>query len=268
MDSPPGHRPGPGASRALSVAFRLARPDNGGFALDVAFEAPPGITVLFGPSGAGKSTILASIAGLLRPDAGRIALGDEVWFERGDGRRARIDRPIHQRGVAFVFQSLALFPHMTALANVEYGIDRALAAPERRARALAALDQTRVGHLAHRRPATFSGGEAQRVALARAFARSPAVMLLDEPFSALDRDLRQELARDVRRLADALAVPVLHVTHHRREVRALADRVVSLEGGRVVGVGRVDEMLAPEPGSERRLGSVDRSDGRADDESG
>jgi molybdate transport system ATP-binding protein len=228
---------------ALSAAFRLARPDHGGFALDVAFEAPPGITALFGPSGAGKSTVLAAIAGLLRPDAGRIALGDEVWFERAAGEGPAVDRAIHRRGVAFVFQSLALFPHMTALGNVEYGVDRALPPSERRARALAALEQTRVAHLAGRRPATFSGGEAQRVALARALARSPAVVLLDEPFSALDRDLRRELARDLRRLADALAVPVLHVTHDRGELRALADRVVALEAGRVVGVGGVDEVV-------------------------
>jgi molybdate transport system ATP-binding protein len=227
----------------LTVSFRLARPDHGGFALDVAFAAPPGITALVGPSGAGKSTVLAAIAGLLRPDAGRVALGDEVWFERAAGRAPALDRAIHRRGVAFVFQSLALFPHMTALGNVEYGVDRALPPPERRARALAALEQTRVAHLAQRRPATFSGGEAQRVALARALARSPAVVLLDEPFSALDRDLRRELARDLRRLADALAVPVLHVTHHRGELRALADRVVALEAGRVVGVGSVDEMV-------------------------
>lgn len=251
-------------SRTLAVELRLVRPGDGGFSLDVAFEAPPGITALFGPSGAGKTTILAAIAGLIRPDAGRIALGDEVWFERAPGRAAGLDRPIHQRGVAFVFQSLALFPHMTALANVEYGIDRALPVSERRERALAALEQTRVAHLANRRLATFSGGEAQRVALARAFARSPAVVLLDEPFSALDRDLRRELGRDVRRMADVLAVPVLHVTHHRREVRTLADRVVSLEGGRVRGVGSVDEMLPPERGAARWGADAGGDPGRSD----
>src|SRR4051812_1032492 len=107
------------ASDTLTVEIRL-RPAGGNFRLDVAFEAPPGITVLFGPSGSGKSTILASIAGLLRPDAGRIALGDEVWFDA----QAKKNRPIHERRVAFVFQSLALFPHMTGADNAAYGVAR------------------------------------------------------------------------------------------------------------------------------------------------
>src|SRR5262245_42219689 len=107
------------AKATLAVRVRAAFP---GFALDVAFECPPGVTVLFGPSGGGKSTILAAIAGLLRPQAGRITLGDDVWFDS----LARVDRPAHLRGVAFVFQSLALFPHLSGLGNVEYGVTRTL----------------------------------------------------------------------------------------------------------------------------------------------
>jgi molybdate transport system ATP-binding protein len=209
------------------------------FALDVAFDAPPGITILFGPSGAGKSTALAAIAGLVRPDAGRIALGDDVWFDAG----LRIDRPVHLRGLAFVFQSLALFPHMTALENVAYGIDRALAKADRVARAMAMLERMRVAHLGARRPRTYSGGEAQRVALARAFARSPSVVLLDEPFSALDRELRRELCADVKDTVRELGLPALVVTHHRGEARALGDRVIMLDHGRVTGQGSVDEHL-------------------------
>lgn len=209
------------------------------FALDVAFEAPAGITVLFGPSGAGKSTALAAIAGLVRPDAGRIALGADVWFDA----EARVDRPVHLRGLAFVFQSLALFPHMTAVENVAYGIDRALAKKDRIARAMAMLERMRVAHLAERRPQTFSGGEAQRVALARAFARSPSIVLLDEPFSALDRDLRRELCFDVKATVRELGLPALLVTHHRGEARTLGDRVVMLDSGRVVSAGTVDEHL-------------------------
>src|SRR5438128_8630797 len=141
------------------------------FTLEAKFSAPPGITVLFGPSGAGKSTTLAAIAGLIRPQKGRIALGDEVWFDE------QHDKPVHKRGAAFVFQSLALFPHMTALDNVVYGIDRKL--PDRRARAQTMLERMHVAHLADRKPRTFSGGEAQRVALARAFAVRPRIVLLD-----------------------------------------------------------------------------------------
>src|SRR5689334_19417535 len=157
----------------LSVRLKLGQKD--GFALDVDFEVPPGITIFFGPSGSGKSTTLAAIAGLLQPSGGRIALGDEVWFDAERG----IDIPIHRRGVAFVFQSLALFPHLTAVGNVEYGMSRDLPRDERRARAITMLERWKVGHLAGRRPPTFSGGEAQRVALARAFAMRPRIVLLD-----------------------------------------------------------------------------------------
>lgn len=222
---------------ALSV--QIATRQSTGFALELEFSAPPGITILFGPSGAGKSTTLAAIAGLVKLDSGRIALGDEVWFDSGAG----IDRPVHLRGVAFVFQSLALFPHMTAAANVEYGIDRKVARDERRRRAHAMLERMKVAHLASRRPATFSGGEAQRVALARAFAMSPRVVLLDEPFSAMDRELRLHLAVDLRAFADESRIPLVHVTHHRGEARALGDRVVMMERGRVQASGALDAHL-------------------------
>jgi molybdate transport system ATP-binding protein len=210
------------------------------FTLDVHFDVPPGMTILFGPSGAGKSTVLAAIAGLVRPDAGRIALGDDTWFDSATG----VDRAVHLRGLAFVFQSLALFPHMTAAANVEYGIDRATAATDRRRLALAMLERMQVLHLAERRPRTFSGGEAQRVALARAFARSPRVVLLDEPFSALDRDLRRGLVADVKTIVSDLGVPAVLVTHHREDARTLGDRIVILDRGRVASSGIVTEHLS------------------------
>jgi molybdate transport system ATP-binding protein len=226
------------ASEALAVDVRFARP-GGSFRLDVRFEAPPGITVLFGPSGSGKSTVLAAIAGLLRPDEGRIALGDDVWLDRNTGS----NRPIHERRVALVFQSLALFPHMTAAQNAAYGVDRSLGADERRRRALASLARFRVPHLADRRPATFSGGEAQRVALARAFAMSPRVMLLDEPFSALDFTLRDQFVRELRAEAKDLGIPIVHVTHHRNEARALGDRALRIEHGHIVAEGPVDQVV-------------------------
>jgi molybdate transport system ATP-binding protein len=164
---------------SLSVRAVVAPERGRGFALDVSFEVPPGITILFGPSGSGKSTTLAVLSGLLRPSSGRVALGEEVWFDAD----RRIHLPPHRRGVSIVFQSLALFPHLTAAANVEYGIDRKLPASARMQRARDMLARMKVGQLADRKPSTFSGGEAQRVALARAFARPPRVLLLDEAFS-------------------------------------------------------------------------------------
>jgi molybdate transport system ATP-binding protein len=227
----------------LSVRITVNRPRRDAsekpFTLDLAFDAARGITILFGPSGSGKSTTLSAIAGLLRPDAGRIALGDDVWFDS----EKDIDRPTHQRGVAFVFQSLALFPHMTAIENVAYGMERNLPTAEKRKRARDLLARFKVPHVEGRRPSTFSGGEAQRVAIARAFAMAPRIALLDEPFSALDQPLRTELAADVRGFVDDLGILLVHVTHEKSEARALGDRVVVLEAGRVKGEGKVPEIL-------------------------
>lgn len=199
-------------------------------ALDVAFEVPRGVTVLFGPSGAGKSRTLAAIAGLLRLDRGRVALGDDVWFDAA----RRIERPVHERRVGLVFQSLALFPHMTALENVAYGIPREVGDEERRQRSSAMLTTMRVGGLAARKPSTFSGGEAQRVALARAFAMRPRVLLLDEPFSALDHAVKAELFAELRSLLAELAVPTILVTHLPADAEALGERVVFIDRGRIV----------------------------------
>jgi molybdate transport system ATP-binding protein len=220
------------AEPALVVSLRMALAE---FTLDVTFECPPGFTVLFGPSGAGKSTTLAAIAGLVRPESGRVALGTDVWFDS----MKKVDRPVHLRGVAFVFQSLALFPHLTGVGNVEYGIDRRVSRIDRKQRALEMLERMKVPHLAQRRPATYSGGEAQRVALARAFARSPALVLLDEPFSAMDRELARELCADARKAVTELGIPAILVTHHRNEARLLGDRVVMLERGQVRATGTV-----------------------------
>jgi len=208
------------------------------FALHVELSCPPGITCIMGPSGSGKSTILAVLAGLQVPERGRIALGDEVWLDLDKG----IDIPVHRRRLAYVFQNLALFPHMTALGNVEYGMQQVPRAG-RRAHAMKLLDRVGVAALAHRRPRTFSGGEAQRVALARALARSPELVLLDEPFSSLDRELRAQLTALVRELGRELAVPIVHVTHSVAEARQLADQVVRLEKGHVVARGTAGEVL-------------------------
>ena len=220
----------------LVASFALRR--SAEFEVAVELRCPPGITCVMGPSGCGKSTVLAALAGLALPDRGSIQIGDDVWLDRAKG----IDVPVHARPLAYVFQGLALFPHMSALHNVEYGMHDAPRA-DRAIKAKALLDKLGVGHLAHRRPRTFSGGEAQRVALARALARSPHLVLLDEPVSALDRDLRIALAGDVRAWVDEMQVPLIHVTHARNEARALGDHVVLLDHGKVAAEGTVDAVL-------------------------
>jgi molybdate transport system ATP-binding protein len=225
-------------SEDLVASFALRR---GELDIDVELRCTPGITCIMGPSGGGKSTILAVIAGLVMPDRGRVTLGERVWFDR----EKQIDVPVHLRRLSYMFQNLALFPHMSALHNVEYGMHE-FPRDERPDRALHLLDRVGVKHLAHRRPRTFSGGEAQRVALARAMARIPRLLLLDEPFSALDRELRTELGSLVKSFVAQLAVPLVHVTHSVSEARALADHVIVIEKGALVREGSPAEMLANE----------------------
>jgi ABC-type sulfate/molybdate transport systems ATPase subunit len=196
--------------------------------LDVECGFSSGITAIQGPSGAGKTTLLLAIAGLLGPETGRIELAGRVLF---DGERGT-EVPAHSRRVALVFQSLALFPHLTALENVAYGVPQASRA-ERRRRALEWLGRTRVAHLAERLPASLSGGEAQRVAIARALASEPKALLLDEPFSALDDELRQELGTELRSLVEELGLVTLLVTHHREDAQRLGVRRITLREGRL-----------------------------------
>lgn len=215
------------------------RTESGEFVLDAEIEAGPGITVVSGPSGAGKTTLLLAIAGLLPPELGAVSLGEDVWFEAA----RRLDRPTHRRPLAMVLQDPALFPHLSVLANVEYGIDRALPRGERRRRASELLAQMNVAPLADRRPRGLSGGEAQRVAVARALGRAPRLLLLDEPFAALDRPLRRTLAELVRDRVRGLAIPVLFVTHDREEALLIGDRAVRLEAGVIAAAGPVAEVV-------------------------
>lgn len=200
--------------------------------LDVGLTFGRGITAVMGPSGAGKTTLLTTIAGLVRPERGRIVLGERVLF---DGEE-RTFVPPHARRIALVFQSLALFPHRSALENVAYGI-RARSKKERRDQATAWLERTRVGHLADRMPPSLSGGEAQRVAIARALASEPRALLLDEPFSAVDDALRSELREDLRALVAELGIVALLVTHQHDDAKSLASRVITLASGRVTSNG-------------------------------
>jgi molybdate transport system ATP-binding protein len=210
------------------------------FALDVALDFGPGLSVLFGPSGSGKTTILSILAGLLRPDSGNVALGEQTLFDASRG----IDLAPNERRVALVFQSLALFPHLDALGNVEYGVARGLAKAERLACADSWLARMRVAHLARRYPSSLSGGEAQRVALARALASEPRALLLDEPFSSLDQQLARELSAEIREHVSTLLLPVVLVTHDRGLARELGGQLTLLRSGRVERVGPARELLS------------------------
>ena len=200
-------------------------------------DAP--VTVLFGPSGSGKTTILRALAGLDRPDAGVIRFAGETWFDAA----ARTFVPPQQRRVGLLFQEYALFPHLGVAANIGYGA-HALPRAERHERVREAARLCAVEDLLDRRPAQLSGGQRQRVALARALAPRPRLLLLDEPLSALDQALREELRTELRRLLVASRVPAVVVTHDRAEALALGDRIAVVIGGRVLQTGPVAEVFA------------------------
>jgi molybdate transport system ATP-binding protein len=209
-----------------------------GSALDVAFEAPEGFTIIFGASGAGKTTLLNCVAGIARPEAGHIAVGGRVIFDL----ERRLCLPVAQRRVGYVFQDLALFPHFTAEQNVAYGLAK-LDHHKQRSRADAILSSFRIGHLRHRKPAHLSGGERQRVALARALVTDPCVLLLDEPLAALDLPTKSRILDDLRAWNETHRVPILYVTHSRDEVFALGERVLVLEHGRIIAQGPPHEVM-------------------------
>jgi len=208
------------------------------FSLDVDFSAVPGFTILFGPSGSGKTTLLDCVAGLAAPDAGRIVVGERVLFDAGSG----VNVTVAKRGVGYVLQDLALFPHLTVEQNTEYGLAH-LPRSVRRRRVAAMLQEFRIADLRQRRPGEISGGERQRVALARALVTDPWVLLLDEPLAALDAPTKSKILDDLRRWNQAHRIPILYVTHAREEVLALGERVLVMEEGRIVAQGTPHEVL-------------------------
>jgi molybdate transport system ATP-binding protein len=223
-----------------ALTFELERRFPGGAIVRAALThrwADGGVVVLFGPSGSGKTTVLRCLAGLERPDAGRIAFGDDVWSEG-----ARFVPP-QARRVGFLAQDYALFPHLTVAANVGYGLaGQPEAERARRVDEVARL--VRVEGLLGRRPAQLSGGEKQRVALARALAPKPRLLLLDEPLSALDAPTRDVVRSELRAALVAAAVPAIVVTHDRTEAMVLGDTLAVLAEGRIRQVGKVSEVFS------------------------
>ncbi len=225
-----------------ALTFEIGRRFPGGPAVDARASIPldgDPVTVLFGPSGAGKTTVLRALAGLDRPDGGRIAFGEEVWFDASTGRHL----PPQARGAGLLFQDFALFPHLSVRANVGYGLHRQGAA-ERRARVEELAGRYGLGALLDRRPSQLSGGQRQRVALARALAPRPRLLLLDEPLSALDAPSREALRGELREQLERAGVPALVVTHDRTEALALGDRILVLVSGTIRQAGPVHEVFS------------------------
>jgi molybdate transport system ATP-binding protein len=218
----------------VAVGHRL-----GAFTLDVAFQSDGHLLALFGPSGSGKTTVVNTIAGLIRPSRGRIAVAGETLVDTDLG----IFTPPHLRRIGYVFQEARLFPHLTVRQNLLYGrwFSRGAAdgAPLEQV-----VDVLGIAPLLHRRPARLSGGERQRVALGRAWLARPRLLLLDEPLSSLDAARKNEILPYIERLRDETRIPIVYVSHSLAEVARLATDVVLLSEGRVTAAGPLETVLA------------------------
>lgn len=220
---------------SLSVALHHRFP---GFALDVAFEAPPGLTALFGRSGSGKTSVINAVAGILRPDQGRISADHAVLLDTSKA----INLPPHRRRLGYVFQDARLFPHLTVQQNLRYGRWFAPKAPGPDFEQI--TDLLGLQSLLQRRPTALSGGEKSRVAIGRALLSNPALLLMDEPFAALDDTRKAELLPYIEALRDRTKTPILYVSHALPEVARLATTLVVLDHGKVLRAGPASDLLA------------------------
>lgn len=220
----------------LDVAVRRRQ---GAFQVDAAFHTPAaGVTALFGRSGSGKTSVINMVAGLAKPDEGRIAVNGEALFDSA----RRLDLPMEKRRCGYVFQDGRLFPHMTVRANLTYGM--ALVPRARRVIAFDdVVDVLGIGHLLDRRPAKLSGGEKQRVAIGRALLTSPRLLLMDEPLAALDETRKGEVLPFIADLPKRFAIPILYVSHSLDEILRLADTLVLMDGGTAVASGPVEDVV-------------------------
>ena len=211
-----------------------------GFALDVDLQVPGrGVTALYGHSGSGKTTCLRCIAGLERADQGFVQVNDEIWQDSDN----RIFVAPHKRALGYVFQEASLFPHLSVLANLAFGLKR-IPKPQRRVDMAHATELLGIGHLLDRHPQHLSGGERQRVGIARALLTSPKLLLMDEPLAALDAQRKGEILPYLQRLHDELDIPVLYVSHSQDEVARLADHIVLLSNGKALASGPIGKTLA------------------------
>lgn len=217
--------------------------------LDLAFRVEPGeLLALVGHSGSGKTTVLRTIAGLWRPAVARVQVNGSTWLDTTAG----VNQPTHRRRVGVVFQNYALFPHLTAAQNVASAMDH-LRGSQREIEAERLLELVNLQGLGKRKPAQLSGGEQQRVAVARALARRPQALLLDEPFSAVDRKTREKLYAEIIALRTHLAMPAVLVTHDMNEAQLLADRMVVIDAGRMVAEGSTGAVMS-DPKALRAMG--------------
>ncbi|NIZ62921.1 molybdenum ABC transporter ATP-binding protein [Sedimentitalea sp. CY04] len=220
----------------------------GDLTVDVAFQAPNGITALFGKSGSGKTTVINAVAGLLTPNDGRIATQSEVLFDSN----AKINVPVHRRRLGYVFQDSRLFPHLTVQGNLTYGMR--FAPKQSTGPNLEDITELLgITPLLHRRSGSLSGGEKQRVAIGRALLSHPRMLLMDEPLAALDSARKDEILPFLEQLRDTTGVPILYVSHSVAEVARLATTVVVLENGKMVQAGSTEQVFS-DPAMVRQLG--------------
>ncbi|HYG43934.1 MAG TPA: molybdenum ABC transporter ATP-binding protein [Bordetella sp.] len=226
-----------GHTDGIHARFRVDYPD---FSLDLDLQLPGhGVTALYGHSGSGKTTCLRCVAGLAPVARGYLCVNGEVWLDTTGG----VDVPTHRRPLGYVFQEASLFPHLTVLRNLQFGMKR-VPAGERRVDLDQAAELLGIAHLLQRMPAGLSGGERQRVGMARALLTSPRLLLMDEPLASLDMARKQEILPYLERLHGELDIPVLYVSHAPQEVARLADHLVLLENGRATASGPIGQMLS------------------------
>ncbi len=225
---------------AIDIDIGLRR---GGFTLSAVLSAGAGITVLTGPSGSGKSTVASAVAGLVRPERGRIAINGETLFDAG----RKIDVPVARRRIGYVLQDALLFPHLSVRRNLTYSHRKGGLSLDRVTGILG------IGHLLERKPASLSGGERQRVAIGRALLSGPSLLIMDEPLAGLDAARRAELMPFIETLRDTLALPILYITHNWPEIIRLADTVVLMEQGEVRAAGPLQSVLTSNIGTIRHL---------------